>query len=216
MVFGIDLTSSEAKPSACICLNDKLEVVFHGLLHTDDNITKAIGLSSPQIVAIDAPLSLPLGLCCLEQSCDCQPRLPWKGRWCEQELASRAIPCYFTTKKSIIKRMVYRGIALKDALSRQSHEVIEVYPYASKVRLFGKSVPPKTRALGLDWLGKKLSVLLTNLDPRLERWSHDMCDAAIAAYTGLLYIHGEAEVVGNTEEGLIYIPISSCGRREGG
>ncbi len=216
MFFGIDLTSTEAKPSACLCLNDKLEVVYHGFLKADEDILAKANLLSPPVTALDAPLSLPLGLCCLEESCDCQPTSSWKGRWCEQELARRAVPCYFTTKKSLIKRMVYRGMALKGKVARQDCEVIEVYPYASKVRLFGKPVLSKNTAFGLDWLRKKLGFLLTNVNPCLEKWSHDMCDAAIAAYTGFLYAQGKTEALGDVQEGLIYIPTNSCGRREDG
>lgn len=53
-------------------------------------------------------------------------------------------------------------------------------------------------------------------DPCLDKWSHDLCDAAIAAYTGFLYAHGRTDAVGGAEEGLIHIPTGSCGRREGG
>lgn len=207
MFFGIDLTSTEAKPSACICLNDRLEVVYRNFLRADDDIVAAVQSNLPCVVAIDAPLSLPLGLCCLEQGCGCLPRNSWKGRWCEQELARRAAPCYFTTKKSIIKQMVYRGVALKRRLARRGCEVVEVYPYASKVRLFGRPVPRKCTAEGESWLREKISGLLRNQQPRLERWSHDLCDAAVAAYTGFLYARGRTEALGKAEEGLIHIPL---------
>ena len=216
MFFGIDLTSKEAKPSACLCLNDKLEVASYGWLHTDSDIVTEVNLYSPWVIAIDAPLNLPLGLCCLEESCACQPKSPWKGRWCERELARKRIPCYFTTKKSIIRRMVYRGIKLKGELGQHGCEVIEVYPYASKVCLFGKPERPKTTPEGLLWLRQELTTALPNLSPHVDKWNHDLCDAAIAAYTGFLYAQGRTEAVGDAEEGLIYIPTDSCGRREGG
>jgi predicted nuclease with RNAse H fold len=216
MFFGIDLTSRETKPSACLCLNDKLEVVYCGLLKTDSDIVSKVGQYSPRIIAIDAPLSLPVGLCCLEESCGCQPKSQWKGRLCERELAHVQIYCYFTTKKSIIKDMVERAIKLKEKLGRCGREVIEVYPYASKVRLFGKPIPRKSTAKGRFWLREKLSALLKNRQPFLEQWNHDLCDAAIAAYTGFLYTQGKTEALGDVQEGLIYIPTSSCGHRESG
>ncbi len=213
MFFGIDLTSAEDKPSACLCLNSRLEVVYCGLLGTDVDIAAAVGFNSPRLVAIDAPLSLPVGLCCLEEDCGCQQRLPWKGRLCEQVLAHSGAPCYFTTKKSIIKHMVYRGMGLREQLTGQGYDVIEVYPYASKIRLFGKPVPAKTTALGLNWLRDRLSLLLANVSPILESWDHDLCDAAIAAYTAFLFAQGQAEAVGDREEGVIYIPVSPGNRR---
>ena len=214
--MGIDLTSTEAKPSACICLDDKLEVIYYSFLETDENIITQVNLRSPAVIAIDAPLSLPSGLCCLEKICACQPKSLHKGRLCERQLAQIGIPCYFTTKESIIKPMVYRAIKLKDELNRQGCKVIEIYPYASKVRLFGKPMPPKTTPRGLAWLKQKLNYLLPSLGSHIGKFNHDLCDAAIAAYTGFLYAHGKTEAVGNTEEGMIYIPIDSCGRREGG
>lgn len=112
--------------------------------------------------------------------------------------------------------MVYRAMKLKDELNRQGCKVIEIYPYASKVRFFGKPIPPKTTHEGIAWLKQELNYLLPSLGSHIGKFNHDLCDAAIAAYTGFLYAHGKGEAVGNTEEGIIYIPIDSCGRREGG
>jgi len=158
------------------------------------------------VVAIDAPLSLPKGLCCLEESCPCQPRGEVKGRSCERELAKLGIPCYFTTKKSIIKAMVYRGIRLKSELESMGGEVIEVYPYASKVRLFGKRLPPKSKLAGLAFLKQHISHLLPSITPYIDGFNHDMCDAAIATYTAFLHSQGKTELCGEAEEGAICLP----------
>jgi hypothetical protein len=37
-------------------------------------------------------------------------------------------------------------------------------------------------------------------------FDHDLCDAAVAAYTGLLHHRNRAEALGDCEEGLICIP----------
>jgi len=95
------------------------------------------------------------------------------------------------------------------------YEVIEVYPYASKVRLFGK-LKPKTSSEGILQLRQKLGDLVNSDIPINRRWSHDLCDAAMAAYTGYLYIKRNTEYLGDAGEGLIYIPNSNCGRREAG
>ena len=158
------------------------------------------------MVAIDAPLSLPQGLCCLEESCSCQPQAGVKGRSCERELARLGIPCYFTTKKSIIKAMVYRGIRLKAELESMRYEVIEVYPYASKVRLWGKPIPPKQKPVGLLFLKQHISHLLPNIAAYVNDFTHDMCDAAIAAYTAYLHYQGKTELCGESEEGAICLP----------
>ena len=159
-----------------------------------------------ELIAIDAPLSLPKGLCCLEDSCSCRPISEVKGRNCERELAKLGIPCYFTTKKSIIKAMVYRGIRLKTELEAMGYKVIEVYPYASKLRLFGKPIPSKLNPDGLTFLKQRICQLLPDITTYIDRFSHDMCDATIAAYTAFLCSQGKTELCGETEEGAICLP----------
>ena len=116
LFFGIDLTSTTAKPSACLALDDELQLIYFGFIATDDDIITIKNLYSPQVIAIDAPLSLPLGLCCLERSCPCQPKSSEKNRKCDRELRHRGIPCYPTTKETFIKELIYRGISLKNKL----------------------------------------------------------------------------------------------------
>ena len=158
------------------------------------------------MIAIDAPLSLPKGLCCLEESCSCQPAAEGKGRDCERKLTKQGIGLFRTTKKSIIKAMVYRGIGLKSELEAMGYEVIEVYPYASKVRLFGKNIPKKTTPAGLAFLKQRICQLLPDITAYIDGVNHDMCDAAIAAYTAYLCSRGKTELCGEAEEGTIYLP----------
>lgn len=209
MFFGIDLTSSCSVPSACVCLDESLGIVYQGREGSNDDIVRAVMASPPRVIAIDSPLTLPHGQCCLEEKCGCQPSSTVKGRWCEQELARLGMPCYFTTKKSIIKNMVYRAIGLRARLERAGLKVIEVYPYASKVRLFGKPVPRKVTLQGLGWLRDKMAMLLPKSSAFLDIWDHNMCDAAVAAYTAFLYYQGLTEKVGRPEDGFIYIPAVS-------
>lgn len=199
---GIDLASSARKASAYARLTDDLEISFD-LLHSDSELLKAVEEDKPALVAIDAPLGLPYGACCLEESCGCQPLS--KFRECELELAKRGIPCFFTTKRSIIKKMIYRAIGLRKKLEAQGYEVIEVYPYASKVCLWGRPIPSKLKPEGLHFLRQKLSALLPGLS--FKELNHDECDAILAAYTAWLFYHGRAEALGNPVEGRIVIPI---------
>lgn len=205
--LGIDLTSKETRPSACLGLDGDLRLIYAGFLGKDSDILQLVPSYQFELVAIDAPLSLPKGLCCLEESCSCQPNVGLNGRSCERELARRGIPCYFTTKKSIIKDMVKRGIRLKAELESLGCEVIEVNPYASKIRLFGRKIPKKTTSAGLALLKQHISRLLPSIAPHVGGFNHDLCDAAIAAYTAFLYQQGKAEPCGNPQEGVIYIPL---------
>lgn len=209
MLFGIDLTSTETKPSACLGLDDKLQLVYLGFLARDSAIIDITNFYSPKIIAIDAPLSLPMGLCCLEENCPCQPKFQRKNRQCDQELRQQGIPCYPTTKKTFIKPLIYRGIRLKNRLYQMGFKVIEVYPYGSKARLFGKDIPRKTTAQGTVLLKEHLRNLLPALNPYLGIFNHDIYDATIAAYTAFLYLQNMVDALGNEEEGLIFIPQSS-------
>lgn len=205
IVFGIDLTSTPTRPSACLGLGNRLQAVYFGSLAKNSDIVTIINFYSPRVIAIDAPLSWP------------GPTSLQKGRACERQLAALGIPCYFTTEKSIIKKTVYRGIELKNKLCQQGFQVIEVYPYASKVRLFGKTIPRKTTPQGVAFLKEHLGNILPGLKPYLGMFDHNFCDAAAAAYTALLYCQGMVDALGNSEEGVIFIPsIGSYDQKGGG
>jgi predicted nuclease with RNAse H fold len=207
--LGIDLTSTEAKPSACLGLDSNSQLVYLGFVTENSDIIALADFYSPQIIAIDAPLSLPSGLCCLEETCPCQPKFPRKYRQCDQELRQYGIPCYPTSKKTFIKDLIYRGIELKTNIGlevKQASQIIEVYPFASKVRLFGKTMPPKTTRHGMGFLRDKLRDILPSLEPYLDMFDHDLCDAALAAHTALLHHRNRAEALGNNKEGIIIIP----------
>jgi len=158
------------------------------------------------LMGMDCPLGFPAGMCCLEEDCECAPTSRFKGRECERELARRGIGCYFTTKRSIIKRMVYRGMALRDAMVGHGVEVLEVYPYAAKVALWGKPIPPKTTAEGMAFLRGRLADLVPGVAPCSERLTHDVCDAIVAAYTAYLHGQGKTESLGIEEEATIVVP----------
>ena len=204
--LGIDLTSTAARPSACLGLDDKLQLVYLGFAGEDSDIIAMANLYSPRVIAIDAPLSLPLGLCCLEESCGCQPKSGRRSRQCDQELRQQGIPCYPTSKKSFIKSLIYRGMELRDKLCQQGFQTIEIYPYASKVRLFGKAILRKSTLQGIALLKAQLENILHCLEPYLGGFDHNLCDAAVAAYTAFLYCQNRVDALGSSEEGLIFVP----------
>jgi predicted nuclease with RNAse H fold len=205
--IGMDLTTSPKKKTACAVLDAELRLQDRVLLGGDEDIVAFVEAHRPVLVAIDAPLSLPPGLCCLEETCSCQPVSLRKGRQCERELSALGIGCYYTTKRSIIKGMVYRGIRLKADLERRGHSVIEIYPYASKLRLFGP-LPRKTTVKGRQVLQKGLQRLIPSVpSPQEDLLSHDALDALLAAYTGFLYDCDRTEALGDPSEGLLHIPI---------
>ncbi|MDP2948224.1 MAG: DUF429 domain-containing protein [Chloroflexota bacterium] len=208
LYLGIDLSSSEKKPSGCAVLDGSAALLHVGRLSTDAAILALAEAHQPRLAAIDAPLFYPKGWHCLEWPCPQGICPPPEGalRAAERELYRQGISLYATTKKSFIKPMIYRAIGLRACLEAMSIKVIEIYPYASKVQLFGKPVPKKATAAGCQWLRERLEGLVPGLREREGRLSHDELDAVVAAYTAYLYGRGLAEEVGDAEEGVIVVP----------
>lgn len=118
--------------------------------------------------------------------------------------------CYPTSKKTFVKDLIYRGIQLTMSVARevkQAGEVIEVYPFAGKVRLFGKTMPRKTTRQGMCFIRDRLEEILPGLEPYCHMFGHDLCDAAVAAYTAFLPHESQADALGSNQEGLILITV---------
>jgi predicted nuclease with RNAse H fold len=204
--LGIDLSASSKRGSAYAVLDRQGSLTHLDSFTYLDDLLVILEDKSPSLIAIDAPLSLPNGLDCLEESHPCSTVPDQKGRIAEQELARMHIGCFFTTKRSIIKALIYRGMDLQRELVSRGYEVVEVYPYATKVILFGNKIPPKNSARGLAFLKDKLSGLIDGLDPYINGLNHDGCDALLAAYTARLHSESQTEALGIPEEGYVMVP----------
>jgi len=203
---GVDLTAG-GRPSDLAALDsDGAAVVFSRAL-SDDDLLRAVDDLGGQIVAIDSPMGLPAGLCCLEESCHCAPTRPVTGRSAERALAERGISCFWTTKRTIIKPMIYRAIALKARLESDGYAVLEVFPYAVKRILLGRHLPRKSRPEGLARLIEGAHRLLPACGwPAPWNPTHDALDALYCAITARLFALGEAESLGDDEEVPIILP----------
>ena len=205
-VLGIDLSASSKKPSFHALLDGNSKLTHLGKFSEYDELLGFLEVHKPSLIAIDAPLALPLGLDCLEEGHPCTPTLEHKGRACEQELARMHIGCFFTTKRSIIKTLIYRGLEIYRDLVEKGYQVVEVYPYATKVILFGDKLPPKNSARGLAFLKDKLSGLIVDLEPYMDDLNHDGCDALLAAYTASLHQEMRTDSLGVADEGYVVVP----------
>lgn len=170
----------------------------------DDEVLALVARAAPEFVAIDAPLGLPEGLCCLDAGCSCTPTRTPGIRLSEQEVRALGYGLYITTKRTIIPHLVARGIRLRAALESAGVRVLEVYPFASKVALFGRPIPKKTTPAGRAWLQDRVGALVPGLSARV--YTHDELDAIIAAYTALLLARGHARAYGDVREGTIVVP----------
>ena len=204
--LGIDLSASSKRGSFFALLDTEGTLTYLDSFKTVEELMEVLEAHRPELIAIDAPLSLPQGLDCLEEDCPCASVLDQKGRTCEQELARMHIGCFFTTKRSIIKSLIYRGLNLSRDLEAKGHRVIEVYPYATKVLLFGDKIPPKNTVRGLAFLKDKLSGVVVGLSPYESGLNHDGCDAVLSAYTAWLHQADRTDSLGTQEEGYIVVP----------
>ncbi len=166
--LGIDL-AGPARMSGYAVLDAGAALLDGGLVGGDAAIFALAQRSGVRTIAIDCPLGLPAGLDCLDPAHACAPSSPKGIR--ESELAVRALGygVYFTTKRTIIRAMAERGIALRGELEARGLRVIEVYPYATKCQLFGKRMPKKTTPEGVRWLRERLAPLVAGLTPSRAR-----------------------------------------------
>ena len=206
-VLGVDLRASRKKPSSIAILDPQSHLTELSSFYEDDELIKLVHDIQPDLVAIGAPLNLPSGFCCLDQTCDCRFSVPnRKGRLLELELAKMGISCFYTNKGSIIRELIYRGILLSQILRDAGHNVIEVYPHATKMLLFGDKVPPKNSSVSVSYIIGHLTPLVSGMEKHADDLDRNSCDAIINAYTGQLHAQSDTDILGDPEEGILVLP----------
>jgi len=207
VLLGLALRASANRPSTVAVLDNEPAVTHLGSYHTDGDLMQVVEAYKPGIIAMGAPLSLPTGLCCLEPTCTCAIKDPQRrGRQFELELARLGISCFFTNKGSIIRSLIYRSINLNQKLTELGYRVIEVYPHASKLVLFGDKLPPKNSAASVAFLRLRLPALMQGLESHLGALDRNACDALLNSYTALLHQRNATDVLGIPKEGLLVLP----------
>jgi predicted nuclease with RNAse H fold len=187
IVVGLDLAGVETRPTGFCVLNEmKAETC---LVYTDNEILSRTQVTSPQVIAIDAPLSLPPG----RQSIDQKTRVHL--RECDRELLRRRIR-FFPITLGPMRKLTTRGINLERKLESRNLRVIEVYPGGAQDVL---GIPRKQE--GLDKLKAGLENLgIVGLKNGLS--DHEL-DAVTCAFVGKLFIEGKSETYGTPEQGIV-------------
>jgi len=187
LVVGLDLAGVETRPSGfCILHEMKAET---GLLYSDQEIIDKIKQVKPNIIAIDAPLSLPDGRKSIEE------RTNVHLRECDRELLRRRIK-FFPITLGPMRKLTERGIELRKTLERMGFKVIEVYPGGAQDVL---NIPRKQR--GLDKLIKGLKKLkIIGLKDKMN--DHEL-DAVTCAYVGKLFLEGKTLTFGSSDKSII-------------
>ena len=207
VILGVDLRATSKRASTVVALDQQSSIESMEWFSEDDELAHIVEKHKPQLIAIGAPLCLPLGLCCLETNHSCDFAIPQrKGRLLELELSRMGISCFFTNKGSIIRNLIYRGISLSHRLRSLGFEVIESYPHATKLLLFGDKVPPKNSAASLAFLKERLTPLIQGLNGYVDGLDRNSCDAVLNAYTGFLHTKDATDVLGSEEEGTLVLP----------
>jgi uncharacterized protein len=198
--LGIDLAGIERRETGIALLRaGRLELLTSA--GADDEILAFAALAGPgAAIAINAPMTLPRGRCCLDDECRCRHDPGTRSRQVERDLLRMGVP---TLATALLKVLARRGIRLAETLRQRGWDPIEVYPYAT-LRLLGLPTAGKRTPLGRRRIHDALRPLVSRLN-HPDASEHQL-DAVVCAYTALLWREGRTRAVGSDEEGVMAIP----------
>lgn len=185
-ILGIDLAGSESRPSGFSIFKGMKTETY--LVYTDKEILQRIEEEKPEIIGIDAPLTLPPGRKSIEE------RTNVHLRDCDKELLKRGIK-FFPITLGPMRKLTERGIKLKKVLESKGYKTIEVYPGGAQDIL---RIPRKQK--GLDKLRRGLKKL--GIKGLTKDMTNHELDAVTCAYVGKLFLEGKSETLG-TENGIV-------------
>lgn len=190
-IVGVDLAGVQTKQSGFCILDEKLDAKTF-LVFLDKEILKAVDRIKPDVVAIDAPLSLPKGRKSLKRKSNIH------FRQCDKELWKHGIR-FFPITLGPMRKLTERGIKLKEILERKKFEVIEVYPGGAQDIL---NIPRKQEGLR----GLKNGLRGIGIKGLKKSITHDELDAVTCALVGKLYLEKNHTALGDENEGLMIMP----------
>ena len=187
LALGVDLRSGPRYPTGLAAIGPDRRLRLLRTVRSDEQIEEAVRCLAPAIIAIDAPLALPEGRCCVDPGCECARHGIMReiDRLCAA-LGYRPFP---TLLPSMVG-LTLRGIALAERLRAAGLAVVEVYPGMAQDIL---GIPRKRDRPGLLRGLRRAGILGI---PRKRRPSHDELDAATAALVGMLHLEGRAAIIG--------------------
>ena len=191
-VLGVDLAGSPKRRTGICVMDENFRIIYVSSVFKDEEIIEIAKKFKPDLVAIDAPLSLPFG----RKSLDKKSNIHF--RKCDKELWKLKIK-FFPITLGPMRSLTKRGIKLKKVLENLGFRVIEVYPGATQDIL---GMPRKQR--GREKLLNALKE--RGIKGMSGNENVDELDAITAAYTGILYLKGKTIEIGDPKEGTIVIP----------
>ncbi len=198
-LVGIDLAGSSRRPTGLCLLRGR--TVRTRLLFGDDEVVASVPAGAA-LIAIDAPLFLPRGRCCLEDGCRCAGSSHF--RRCDLELRRLGIR-FFPITLGPMRALTRRGISLRERLQEKGFPVIETYPGGAQ-DIWG--VP---RQKDKEGLGQALLAFGLKGDiARRELSAHEL-DAVTCALVARDHFRGKSLELGDREEGLLVLPAPEGG-----
>lgn len=213
-IIGIDLAAKSENETGIAIINGKkviLKTVF-----SNKDIIQTIKKISPSMVAIDAPLSLPKGRCCLEKDCKCRVG----GHFRQSDLQMRKYGGVLPLTFPGMKTLTFRGIGLKKLINEVNNNLIGNNSITNKLitddfekdnDLILIETHPRTsqRIFGfLDNLDEFFTIIeeFFEFNKCLNDATQHEIDGLFAALSGLFYSCGKYLEVGDSEEGMIVVP----------
>ena len=157
---------------------------------TNEEILRSIGLAKPDLVTIDAPLSLPNGRRTIHD------RSGEHFRDCDRELRRRGIR-FFPITLGPMRMLTERGLALKPKIEMMGYRTVECFPGGAQ-GVWG--IPRQNR----DIAGLRVGLGRLGVKGLADATTSDELDAVTAALVGGWFLLGRGEVLGG--EGGIMMP----------
>ena len=196
-IVGIDLAGKvSSRTGMCLLQNDQAETT---VLHEDKDIIEYVVSCKPDLISIDAPLSLPKGRTTVY---DDDPNRDLGGilRYSERMLKKRNINSYPALIRSM-QELTKRGIELSSTFRSLGFPVIECFPGAAQDII---QLPRKRTDEAL--LKKGLCRYGIHGPFEHKKVYHDELDAITASIVGQFFISGYYEPLGIPDENYMIIP----------
>ncbi len=192
IVVGIDLAGSLRRPTGmCVLRGTKAET---SIAFTDEEILRSVGWAEPDLVTIDAPLSLPNGRKTIHD------RSGEHFRDCDRELQKLGVR-FFPITLGPMRMLTERGMALKTKIETMGYRAVECFPGGAQ-DVWG--IPRQHR----DIAGLRVGLKRLGVEGLEDSSTSDELDAVSAALVGRLFLLGRGVMLGG--EGGIVMP---SGRR---
>lgn len=203
IILGIDLAAKCENPTGFAAIDKK--TIYLGTVFSDSDLIELIEIHQPKYVAIDAPLSLPSGRCCLEKECECSSHGHFRSSDKQMRQYGGVLPLTFRG----MKQLTFRGMKLRKHLEKKYPEIkiIETHPRTSQ-KLLGFDKNKRNVFDGLRQFFQLRKVIKNDkidLKSAQELTQHEI-DGALAAISAIYYATGKFQELGDVEEGTIIVP----------